>query len=90
MRTLKEVHGMTLADYEAMWLFQGGRCLVCGHAEEILDIDHDHACVEHVGRGSCAACRRGPLCHHCNLALGSAKDNPATLRALADYLERAA
>lgn len=30
---------------------------------------------------------RGWLCHGCNIALGSVKDNPEVLRALADYLE---
>jgi hypothetical protein len=30
---------------------------------------------------------RAPLCANCNRALGLAKDNPATLRAMADYLE---
>jgi hypothetical protein len=31
---------------------------------------------------------RGWLCHHCNLILGHAQDNPGTLRLLADYIER--
>jgi hypothetical protein len=30
---------------------------------------------------------RGYLCHHCNLVLGHAADDPALLRVLADYLE---
>jgi hypothetical protein len=29
------------------------------------------------------------LCSRCNTAIGSLKDNPATARAAADYLERA-
>ena len=33
---------------------------------------------------------RGWLCHQCNCALGLVKDNPATLRALANYLEKGA
>lgn len=32
---------------------------------------------------------RGWLCDHCNLILGHAKDDPALLRNLADYLEKA-
>jgi hypothetical protein len=31
---------------------------------------------------------RGWLCRQCNTALGMAKDSPATLRALATYLEK--
>jgi hypothetical protein len=27
------------------------------------------------------------LCHHCNCALGMARDDPALLRAMADYIE---
>jgi hypothetical protein len=33
---------------------------------------------------------RALLCHHCNVSLGRFKDDPALLRAAADYLEKKA
>lgn len=63
------------------------RCDVCGRtSEEVgakgpsgrrLHIDHDHV----------TGTVRGVLCKPCNSALGLAEDDPARLRALADYLE---
>lgn len=59
---------------------QGVRCAGC---EVTLDlgrnthIDHDHV----------SGVVRGLLCQNCNMALGSAKDSPSTLRRLATYLE---
>jgi hypothetical protein len=55
----------------------GQVCEVCG-ATDNLRWDHDHATRKF----------RGWLCHGCNCALGFARDNPATLRGLAAYLER--
>lgn len=48
----------------------------CGSMKKI-SLDHDHATGQF----------RGWLCDDCNNALGRARDNPAVLRALADYLE---
>lgn len=56
----------------------GDPCDACGSNEHV-GIDHCHN-----GGGP-----RGLLCRHCNLAVGYAHDDPARLRALADYLERA-
>lgn len=52
-------------------------CTICGSNKKLC-IDHCHATLK----------VRGWLCDNCNVSLGRAKDNPATLRALADYLER--
>ena len=56
-------------------------CEVCGNPSgrknQQLHIDHNHA----------TGAIRGVLCGGCNQALGFAKDNPATLRSLAEYLE---
>lgn len=51
-------------------------CEICGSTTELC-FDHSHATGKF----------RGWLCHNCNFALGHAKDDPATLRALATYLE---
>lgn len=80
---IKRTHGMTTADYEAMWASQGGRCLICGTDKpggrgNRLHVDHCHE----TGR------IRGLLCTGCNIGLGQFKDDPARLRAAADYLER--
>lgn len=59
-------------------------CEVCGSTVGLV-FDHDHACCPEVP--TCGSCLRGRLCRACNHALGNAKDNPAILRKLADYLE---
>ena len=41
-------------------------------------VDHHHA----------SGAVRGVLCHNCNLVLGLAHEDPGTLRAVADYIER--
>jgi hypothetical protein len=55
----------------------GYPCDVC-HSDVHVGIDHCHN-----GGGN-----RGLLCRKCNLALGYMDDDPARLRALADYLDR--
>jgi hypothetical protein len=82
-------HGLLPSEKSAALKRIGWKCEVC--AEPFVDIadakvDHDHACCP--GKQSCGQCIRGFLCGPCNSALGHARDSPATLRALADYLER--
>lgn len=71
--------------YEYYVALNGGEhCGVCGRgpsANRKLDRDHLH---EGVG------IPRGLLCHLCNRGLKLLGDNPAQLRAAADYLERTA
>ena len=78
---LRKNYGMTLAERDAMLTAQGGVCPTCGNADPgprgwHVDHCHDTKVV------------RGILCAQCNIALGNVKDNPDTLRRLADYLER--
>lgn len=84
-----KAHGMTEDQWRDMLLSQEMSCAICqlrfaGLTE--IGVDHDHACC--AGPKSCGQCVRGLLCRGCNSTLGHAKDNPATLRAAADYLER--
>ena len=84
-------HGLTSADIAPMARAQGHRCLGCGGPLAEAQVDHDHELAARhphpVSRG-CALCVRGLLCRPCNSALGFAGDSPATLRTLADYVER--
>ena len=53
------------------------KCDICASTKRIC-YDHNHQNGEF----------RGWLCNACNIALGCVNDNPNTLRALADYLQR--
>lgn len=73
--------GITPEIWQSAWDSTGGRCHGCENPltqGPTTHIDHCHS----TGRF------RGLLCSGCNHALGKTKDNPATLRRLADYLER--
>lgn len=70
--------------YMAMVEAQGGKCKICLVEEprstsKRLFVDHCHR----------TGVIRGLLCSNCNSALGHAKDQPAILRKMAEYLERA-
>jgi Recombination endonuclease VII len=82
-------HGMTVEDYEAKLTAQGGVCALCGRepgvrpkrdggAPPALHADHDHETGKY----------RDLLCTTCNTGLGCLQDDPALLRAAAEYIER--
>jgi len=74
-------YGISLFEYDLMFQAQKGCCRICGipqsYLKQRLSIDHDHK-TDRI---------RGLLCNTCNVALGSAHDNPALLRRMAEYLE---
>lgn len=81
---LRRHYGIGLAEYDAMFAQQDGKCAICkqppgenvrAHWGGKLCIDHDHT----TGR------IRGLLCNDCNLAVGYGK-NPHILTAAARYL----
>lgn len=87
-RTRLARYGITLEDYEALWLAQGGKCANpgcdnayplwgTGDRNEILCVDHDHATGQ----------VRGLLCSGCNKTLGYMQDDPGCLTGLISYLE---
>lgn len=73
-------YGVTLDWYNAQIERQGGRCAICRQVptgERPWHVDHCHD----------SGVVRGLLCGPCNTGLGHMRDNPAVLRAAADYLE---
>jgi hypothetical protein len=68
---------MTVARFERMLASQGGLCALCGQRMKVIQVDHCHRTGE----------VRGLLCSMCNTGLGKFGDDPARLRAAADYLE---
>lgn len=76
--------GMTVEEYKVLNEHQKGLCAICHKPNTFrgrrrLVFDHCHTTGKF----------RGLICHHCNLILGSAKDNPETLIAAAEYLDYA-
>ena len=79
-------YGLTVEDYDRMVLDQDGRCMICRQppdpdgvrAASRLHADHDH--VTHRNRDL--------LCLSCNVGIGHFRDDPALLRAAAEYIER--
>jgi hypothetical protein len=80
--------GVTEADYERMLEEQGGVCAICEQPETViwkrsgkpkaLSIDHNHTTGQ----------VRALLCHACNSALGSFREDPELLTRAIDYLAR--
>jgi hypothetical protein len=73
-------YGLTQGEYDQLLLDQGGRCPGCNTGEpgdKGWCIDHCHTS----GRV------RALLCSRCNTALGLVDEDPAILRALADFIE---
>ena len=82
-------YGMTMDDYMDMEEEQNKVCKICGEPEKHkkrLSVDHDHVCCS--GPTSCGKCIRGLLCSTCNKVLGQVKDNPKTLQAMINYLQK--
>ena len=76
---LKSHYGVTELQYDGFYVAQSGKCRGCQ-----LQLGYPLGCLDH---DHTTGKPRGLLCACCNWALGHAKDNPATLRNLADYLE---
>jgi hypothetical protein len=84
---LKATYGLSIEQYEAMWIKQDGKCANphCTYkATDMhhvfpngLDVDHDHI----TGK------IRGLLCRHCNQALSRVIDSQHVLTGLIQYLE---
>ena len=85
--SIKRKYGISIGVYDAMHKSQSGLCACCGQPEtalhwkgkrRVLAIDHDHKTGQ----------VRQLICHRCNIILGLAKEDPETLRQLANYMTR--
>jgi hypothetical protein len=82
---LRRNYGISEAEYDAMLAAQNGGCALCGSppkpggtgAASRLHVDHDHV-TKRV---------RALLCTRCNIGIGHFCENPALMRAAADYVE---
>lgn len=85
-RSNLRVRGWTVEAYEAKLAEQDGKCRLCGaeprpdgvKAASKLHADHDHV----------TKLPRDLLCGRCNVGVGMFRDDPALLRAAAEYIER--
>jgi len=69
---------------------QNGLCAICGKDKEHptwkrFSIDHDHSCCG--PKKACEKCRRGLLCHACNIKLGLIENEEWLINAFA-YLKQ--
>jgi hypothetical protein len=77
-RRLWQDYGLTLEDFAAMAARQNGLCAICRRRpRKPLFVDHSHRTYM----------LRSLLCLGCNSGLGHFGDDPALLRAAADYAE---
>ena len=80
---LKNLYGITIEDYNRLFVEQDGCCAICGRHqfefERALAVDHDHK----IGKV------RGLLCHGCNMGLGAFynDDNTRILKEAIKYVE---
>jgi hypothetical protein len=75
-------YGISPEQYLAMIDAQKGKCAICNEApssERGLHVDHDHVTGQ----------VRGLLCHHCNVALGSFREDESLLLSAIDYIRKA-
>ena len=77
---LKSRYGITLTQYNELFLKQNGVCAICKKAcstGKRLAVDHDHKTRR----------IRGLLCRQCNRGIGHFEDEPALLKIAAEYVE---
>jgi hypothetical protein len=82
---LKNSYEIGLDEFNDMAAKQNGLCACCHMKPQLLK---RKAAVLHMDHCHISGKIRGLLCHQCNVIIGLANDNPATLRSLAKYLER--
>ena len=81
-------YGLTPETFAVLFAKQGNACGICqsltsGNARD-WHIDHDHSCCP--PERACDKCRRGILCHLCNVGIGGLGDSAALLVRAIEYL----
>lgn len=80
--SLQKKFGISINEYQELSNKQKNQCAICEIAQSDLKrslaVDHCHK----TGKV------RGLLCHHCNTAIGSLKENPKLFLKAIDYLEK--
>lgn len=79
---LKSHRGITVEEYDAMFVRQNGKCAICGRDQsefkKPLFVDHSHESQK----------IRGLLCVNCNNGLGLLKDDINILMSALEYLKK--
>jgi recombination endonuclease VII len=77
---LRRNYGITIADYEAMFIKQGGRCAICRRKSRLtLHVEHSHI----------TGTVRGLACMGCNRdVIGPLDGDPDRIQAAIDFLVR--
>jgi hypothetical protein len=75
---LKQVYGLSTADYNAMLRQQNGACAICRRTSA------ERLCVDHCHKTNRV---RGLLCRKCNTGLGCYGDDPDRIEAAIAYLQ---
>lgn len=84
----RRLHGVSLAEVEAMKTAQGDACAIC-HAMFVLGRDGKDANAAVLDHCHATGRVRGLLCNHCNRGLGLFRDNASALAAAALYVSAA-
>lgn len=78
---LRDKFGMTIEEYDALFLKQGNACAICSKGKKEngynLPVDHCHKTNK----------VRGILCHRCNMGLGYFQDDIELLQKALKYIE---
>jgi hypothetical protein len=79
---LRRNYGLSLEDYEAMLVAQGGVCAICGDSspgpvQKHFAVDHDHDSGK----------IRGLLCFPCNTGIGGLRDDVLLVEKALSYLK---
>lgn len=85
---LKKNFGISLKEYEEMYINQKGLCKICENPEKAKQPNSEAIrmlCVDHCHRTGKI---RGLLCTNCNILLGQSKDNTQILLNAIKYLKQ--